>query len=200
MSDGDGDPFGTYRLRQVAVLFWPGVVGFAALAFYAAWTSVDVNREVGVPWWSNPVDTLVQPLLLAALAPFVMWWLTRRRRLVVAEHGVVIVGYFTRRVIPWGDIRRFDNALGLVVQTRTRTYPVAALEGATLSHLRGRHDRVDDLAGRLNRFILDRGGPAADHEPLSVDTAAGRSAARRTAVVITVTAVGAALLRLRYHV
>ena len=32
VSHGDGNPFGTYRLRQLVILFWPGVIAITALA------------------------------------------------------------------------------------------------------------------------------------------------------------------------
>lgn len=198
VSDGDGDPFGTYRLRQVAVLFWPGVVGFAAVAGYAAWSSIDLNRELQLAWWSSPLDTVGTPVVVAAIGPVVMWWLTLRRRFVVTAEGVEVVGYLTRRPIPWSRIRRFDHLLGLTVQTHDGVYEVGALQSATLTHLRGRRDGLDDLAAQLNALIADRADPAADHEPLSVDTAVGRSAIRRTALLVTVVTVGIGLVRLRY--
>ncbi len=198
VSHGDGDPFGTYRLRQLVLLFWPGVLGFTALGGWVAWTSVAINREVGLVWWDEPLDTFGWPVLFAACGPIIMWWVALRRRFVVTESGVVIVGYFTRRTIAWDRIRRFDHVLGLVVETHDRAYSVDALENATLTHLRGRRDQAGDLAAQLNRFLTERNGAVADPDPISVDTAEGRSVIRWTAVVITVVTVGLGFLRLRY--
>ena len=199
VSGGDGNPFGTYRLRQLVVMFWPGVIGFAALGCWIAWMSVDINLEVGLPWWDEPLDTFGVPVLCAASGPVLMWLVALRRRFVVTESGVVIVGHFTQRAIPWEEIHHFDNVLGLVVETRDRGYPVDALENATLTHLRGRRDQADDLAAQLNRFLTERDGGVAEPEAISVDTAEGRSAIRWTAVIITLLAVCLGLLRLRYH-
>ena len=190
VSGGNGDPFGTYRLRPAVVLIGPAIALCVGMGLTEPWNEVALNLELGLPWWDGLWTEVLSALGFAVGGSAGMCWLLLYPRLVVAPDAVTVVGHVLRRRLPWSRIRHFDHVLGLVIETDSATYSVEALEGASLRHvLRGRRDGVDDLAARLNAHLAELEGAPVHRPELTVDSAPGRRGILLSALTYTVVGV-----------
>src|SRR4051812_37322994 len=106
--NGDGVPFGTFRMRSALVVAWVMVALGLTLPPWLLVDFVRLNARFGLPWNDGVVDEVISSGLMSAIVCAGAWFGLLRPRLEVFSSGVRAVRYFDSLSVAWADIERFD--------------------------------------------------------------------------------------------